>query len=172
MIDPLYKLSIYTIENINVFKDNRMNASDIVKKKQNQLLYNTYYKPTVYQSTVFSTVTILSSILTGTSPLPPYVSTDISYSSTLTTYNNYKVGPIYKSYEMIANINSINQEKYNSELQWKNTTSSLQYAYSTINSSFGANAIIIPSTVRVTSSFMLSNTGPVIQSFVDYNQRP
>ena len=45
-----------------------MNASDIIKAKQNQTLYKSYYQPTVFQSTIYSTLTIGSSILNKTGP--------------------------------------------------------------------------------------------------------
>jgi hypothetical protein len=115
-----------------------MNASDIIKKKQNTTLYKAYYNPVVYQSTVYSTIDTVSTIAPSNN----------SYASTVNTANTYICPPHILSYTMI---NDIINGKFSSgdkavaDLEWKNTTSTLTYYYS------GSN---------VTSSYVMSGPLP------------
>jgi hypothetical protein len=142
-----------------------MNASDIVKAKQNNTLHCAYYHPTVFQSTTYSTVNVVSSIINYVSS--GYVFSSTSYTSTQHTVNTAVCNPTFMSYEMQQQVLS---GKPVSELQWKLNTSTLAYAYSTTYSSFNNPANILPSSIRVTSTLVATGPGPVICPLVDYYQ--
>jgi len=74
-----------------------MNASDIVLSKQNGILFKAYYKPTVYQSTTYSTV---CSVLDASGV--------VVLSTCVNTVNTYVSNP-FLSYQLAANVN---QGKY------------------------------------------------------------
>ena len=123
-----------------------MDASDIIKKKQNVCLYNAYYNPVVYQSTVFSTINIVSSISSGST----------SYASTVNTVNTYVCQPqiiSYNLYNDIINGKFDSGDALVSKLEWENTTSSIEYFYSTS----GTGDIS-----SITSTFVLRGPGPLI----------
>ncbi len=81
-----------------------MNASDIIKSKQNRTLYQAYYRPTIFPSGTTSTISYypISTISTGSG----YIS---SITSTVTTQYNYICQTPNISYEIA---NSINSGKY------------------------------------------------------------
>jgi hypothetical protein len=119
-----------------------MFASDIVKAKQNGTLYKAYYNPTVYASTVYSTICPVSSITTGPDM---YVSSVISSVNTIDTYVCNT--PVI-SYQLANDINSgsyVCGNKKISELQWKanvnNPTENI-YAFQTY-STITENASVI-----------------------------
>ena len=141
-----------------------MNASDIVKTKQNNTLHCAYYNPTVLQSTTYTTVNTLSSIIKNISSGVIFAST--SYTSTTYTVNTSVCNPTFMSYEMKQNVLTMPT----SELQWKSNTSTLTYAYSSIYSSFNTPANILPSTVRVSSTLVATGPGPIICPLVTYYQ--
>ena len=98
-----------------------MNASDIVKAKQNQTLYKAYYKPTVFNSSVNTNVYKVSSIFNYVSSSQE-ITTD-SYASCITTVYNYVCNPHYITYEMVNQVNKgafVCGGKTPSEMQWKN----------------------------------------------------
>lgn len=142
-----------------------MNASDIVKSKQNKTLHCAYYKPTVFQSTTYSTLNVVSSIINYVSS--GYVFSSTSYTSSMHTVNNTVCNPTFMSYEMQQQVLS---GKPVSQLQWKLNTSTLAYAYSTTYSSFNNPANILPSTIRVTSTLVASGPGPVVCPVVTFHQ--
>jgi len=117
-----------------------MNASDIVKAKQNQTLYKAYYQPTVFQSTIYSTINVVSSVSRGD-----------SYTSCINTAYTYVCNPTFISYELA---NDVNQGSYvcggkaPSQLTWKNNVSTIQYTTS--------------SNIITGSTFVLGGEGPVI----------
>jgi hypothetical protein len=124
-----------------------MNASDIIKKKQNICLYRAYYDPVVYQSSVFSTLNPFSSISSGTT----------TYTTTVNIVTTYVCPPHILSYNLINDIVSgkiSSGDKPLSELEWKNTTSSVQYYYS-------SNV--------TTSSYVLSGPTPTICPTIQFN---
>jgi hypothetical protein len=104
-----------------------MNASDIVKLKQNGTLYKAYYRPTVYQSTVYSTIYPFSSINEGTP----------SYTSCINTVYTYSCNPPFISYELANDVNEgsyVCGGKTVSKMEWKANTSvptESVYAFST-----------------------------------------
>ena len=141
-----------------------MNASDIVKTKQNNTLHCAYYNPTVLQSTTYTTVNTLSSIIKNISSGVIFAST--SYTSTSYTVNTSVCNPTFMSYEMQQNVIT----KPVAGLQWKSNTSTLTYGYSSIYSSFNTPANILPSTVRVSSTLVATGPGPIICPLVTYYQ--
>ena len=155
-----------------------MNASDIVKAKQNRTLYQAYYRPDILGNGqfTFSTINVcpVSSISSGTS----------SYTSSVTTFYTYKCDEPVISYELA---NSINSGKYIcgypscssisiwntgqtipagvcgckiSNLAWKNTNSTLLYSYSTATYS----------SILTSSTSIMTGPGPVICPLVDFYQ--
>ena len=144
-----------------------MNASDIVKSKQNRTLHVAYYHPTVLEFTVYSTVNAVSSILNYVSS--SYMFTSTSYTSTLHTVNTRVCNPTFISYEMEQHVLSGNPV---SELQWTPVNSTIIYAYSTVYSSLIDPNTILPSTVRLSSTTVTTGPGPVIYPLVTFYQGP
>ena len=160
-----------------------MNASDIVKAKQNRTLFQAYYHPVITPSTTtfaFSTITSISSISTGTRVQSTVCSTIV--------YNNLCM-PNFISYQLA---NDVNQGKYLcntytlarqvggnavnttstatslctlSNLQWKNVNSTLISEYNPINSSLSSI-----STFSATSTFIQTGPLPVICPLVNFYQ--
>lgn len=146
-----------------------MNASDIIKAKQNQTLYKSYYQPTVFQSTIYSTLTIGSSILNKTGPSI----SSINYYSCNNIVNTYVCNPTFISYQFA---NDVKQGEYScggkvpSQLQWKNVNSTLVYAYSTVISSFSTPSNPIISTFRLSSTIVMTGPQPIICPLIDFYQ--
>ncbi len=167
---------------------NRMNASDIIKAKQNRALFQAYYRPTIFPGTtssgdtpfIVSTINYCpySSISSGGSILS-------SFTSSVTTSYLYTCNSPMPSYELA---NSINSGKYLcgfptcssisiwsnnttvpsgtcgckiSNLQWKNTSQGVFYNY---NYSTGST------TVSVTSTTVATGPTPLICPQVEFNQ--
>jgi hypothetical protein len=82
----------------------RMNASDIIKAKQSRTLYQAYYRPTFFSTTINSTISYcpISTISTAT----PIIS---SFTSSIVTHYLSRCTPPVISYELA---NSINQGRY------------------------------------------------------------
>jgi hypothetical protein len=142
-----------------------MNASDIVKAKQNRTLYKAYYRPTVFQSSIFSTLYIVSS---SSCPGGFVSSISTSYTSCLTQVNKYVCNPTFISYQFAKDVNDGSYEcglKSISKLQWKPQEEirylySTQYTISTISTAvnrFCSTPII--STFNLVTSSVLSTTG-------------
>lgn len=102
-----------------------MNASDIVNARKNKVLYKAYYNPTVFASSIFSTVTVLSSIV------DIFNNVSTSYSSSISTCNTYVCNPLFVSYEMAQNVANGSCSSKKSELKWVNNISTMVYAYDT-----------------------------------------
>jgi hypothetical protein len=135
-----------------------MNASDIVKNKQNKVLYQAYYRPTVFQSTVVSTVSLISTATT----------IDNSYGSTVITAYNYVCQPTFLSYEILNEVKNGKEACTNAcatQVTWSNLTSTTNYMYSTIYSTLST-----PCTIIVTSTFVQGNKGPVICPLINFYQ--
>ena len=148
-----------------LFNENRMNASDIVKAKQNKVLYKSLYNPTVFQSTVFSTINTVSSLI--------YPTFQNSYTSTVNTAYNYVCNPTFISYELANNVNNGQYAcgaKSVSYMQWKNLNNTTVYAYSTMYSTIISPSIPIPSSFSVTSTTILTGPTPVVQPFIEFYQ--
>ena len=135
-----------------------MNASDIVKNRQNKVLYKAYYQPTVFQSTVVSTLSPISSYTGGTT----------SYRSTVNTVYNYSCQPTFLSYELLNEVKNGKEECTGtcaSQVTWTNLTSTTQYMYSTIYSTLST-----PCTIIVTSTNVQGSKGPVICPLINFYQ--
>ena len=148
-----------------------MNASDIVKAKQSQTLYRAYSKPIVFQSTVFSTITPVSSILQYTIG-NTWVSTN-SYVSCVNTVNTYSAQPTFLSYDLAQSMKDgayVCGDRTRATLQWKNTQSTTIYAFSSIYSSFTTPNISTVSTIQVTSSIVQQAPGPKIVPLIQFYQ--
>jgi len=140
-----------------------MNASDLVKAKQNQTLYKAYYQPTVFQSTTFSTLTTVSSIIRVVSSGVPLTST--SYASCSQTVYQNTCEPTFTTYASrysIADGASTCMGRRPKETQWKANQPTTLYSYSTIYSTLIAPSTFAPSTVRVTSTVVLAAPAPKI----------
>lgn len=135
-----------------------MNASDIVKLKQNGALYKAYYHPTVFQSTVYSTLIPYSSIDGGTP----------SYTSCINTTYTYTCEPTFISYELakdVAEGSYVCGGKTTSKMTWKANTSiptQTIYAFSTYST-----AIQDASTILSVNSYAVR---PLISSDPVFNQ--
>jgi hypothetical protein len=135
-----------------------MNASDIVKNKQNKVLYQAYYRPTVFQSTVVSTVSLISTATT----------VDNSSESTVITAYNYVCQPTFLSYELLNEVKNGKEACTNAcatQVTWSNLTSTTKYMYSTIYSTLST-----PCTIIVTSTVVQGNKGPVICPLINFYQ--
>jgi hypothetical protein len=159
-----------------------MNASDIVKAKQNRTLFQAYYHPIITPSTTTTTIvvsTFISSLITDPA--------SIMQSNVCSTviYNNLCM-PSFISYQLA---NDVNQGKYLcntytlaqqvggnainttstaqtqckiSNLQWQTTLSTMTTAYNTD----GPTTISVTSLQSPVSTFIL----PVICPLVDFYQ--
>jgi hypothetical protein len=133
-----------------------MNASDITKKRQYCTLQNTY-QPTIFQSTSFQNIQVISSILDFTGPLSTLVYR-YQFASTNVNVPQYTCTPTFISYETVNQINPPCHSITNIvETQWKPNQSTLIYAYSTM---YGTGTT--PSTVYVTSTSLLTGPSPLI----------
>jgi len=136
----------------------RMNASDIVKNRQNTVLYKAYYQPKVYQSTVTSTLIPISSYTGGYN----------SYASTTNTVYTYSSQPTFLSYELMNEVKSgktVCTGACTTPLTFANLVSTTVLNYSTNYSTLST-----PLSFNITSSFVQGSTGPVICSLVDFYQ--
>lgn len=138
-----------------------MNASDIVKAKQNKVLYNSLYNPTVYQSTVFSTLRLYSSINLGNSIASSYI-------SCINTTYNYSCNPAFTTYETRNDVKEGAVACGAVSLSNLQFTSSdgMIYAYSTIYSTFGN--VSLPSSFIITSTIAPIASSPMICSINSY----
>lgn len=137
---------------------NRMNASDIVKNRQNKVLYNAYYQPIVFQSTVVSTL----------SPISSYTGGYASYESTVNTVYNYSCQPTFLSYELLNEVKNgkeVCTGTCASQLTWTNLTSTTQYMYATNYSTLST-----PLQISVTSTSVQGSKGPVICPLINFYQ--
>ena len=146
-----------------------MNASDIIKAKQNKVLYNAYYTPMISSSTIYSTLSVYSTTLNGS--LQPV----ISYTSCTTTAYNTRMGctPNVTSYETL---NQIKGGAYDcgaltvSQMQIGGIPNTAIYAYSTIISTMTTQGLNVPSSFMVTSTTVTAPPTPLITPFVIYRQ--
>ena len=146
-----------------------MNASDIIKAKQNKVLYNAYYTPMISSSTIYSTLSVYSTTLNGS--LQPV----ISYTSCTTTAYTTRMGctPNVTSYETL---NQIKGGAYDcgaltvSQMQIGGIPNTAIYAYSTIISTMTAQGLNVPSSFMVTSTTVTAPPTPLITPFVIYRQ--
>ena len=81
---------------------NRMNASDITKSRQNRVLFQAYYRPIVFPSSITSTINYLP--ISSVSTVSGYVS---SFASSINIQYGYKYTATAPSYELLNDINDI-----------------------------------------------------------------
>lgn len=133
-----------------------MNASDIVKIKQNKATALSYQQSFTLTSTVQSTIYEVSSIAGGST----------RYGSTLNTVYNTTCTPTFTTYQTR---NEVQQSPCTacstSSMKWKNTNSTIVYAYRSVYSTLSTT-----STVLTASTLVQTAPGPVICDGVSYRQ--
>lgn len=133
-----------------------MNASDIVKIKQNKATALSYQQSFTLTSTVQSTIYEVSSIAGGST----------RYGSTLNTVYNTTCTPTFTTYQTR---NEVQQSPCtacdSSSMKWKNTNSTIVYAYRSVYSTLSTT-----STVITASTLVQTAPGPVICDGVSYRQ--
>lgn len=161
-----------------------MNASDIVKAKQNRTLFQAYYHPAIVPSTTNTTTIYTSTLISSISS----VATQQSTLCSTVIYNNLCM-PSFISYQLA---NDVNQGKYLcdtytlarqvgantllttstavnlctlSNLQWKAVNPTVAYEYSSINSTLST-----VSTFLTTSSIIQTGPMPVICPLILFYQ--
>jgi len=135
-----------------------MNASDIVKNRQNKVLYRANYAPKVFQSTVVTTQI----------PISSYVGGFNSYSSITNTVYTYSAQPTFLSYELLNDVNDGKNActgTCTSQVSWTNLMSTTQYLYSVNYSTLST-----PLNIGVTSTIVKGSEGPVISPLVNFYQ--
>jgi hypothetical protein len=157
-----------------------MNASDVIKARRNKVLFQAYYRPTIFPNNTVSTTNFC-----------PFSSIDggaTTYTSSVNTIYKYKCEKPFLTYDNTYEmINDVNSGKYGcgypycstlsiwqtgetipvgtcnckiSNLQWKNTNSTVIYNMSTANYS----------SVITTSTVIMTGPGPVICPLINYYQ--
>jgi len=124
-----------------------MNASEIVKNKQ-QIMRSCAYHPTVFSSTILSTITPISSIAGST-----------SYASTLHTCYSYDC-QFYSSYELRSDVQQGLVDRgitLSSLTEWKPDTSTTLYAYRPLYSTLST-----VSSISVTSTLVQTGPSPLV----------
>lgn len=120
-----------------------MNASDVVKNKQNKVLYQAYYRPTVFQSTIGSTLYVISSINGGST----------RYGSTVQTVYNSLCQPNFMTYEMQKEVEQgralCDPNCPPSVEQWKATNTTLFKAYRTTYSTLSTASTVTSTTASI-----------------------
>lgn len=150
-----------------------MNASDIIRAKQSQILNKAYYTPTIFPGVNNN----VSTLVVSTVDYIPYSSISgqsTSYTSSINTEYLYVCAPTFTSYELANDVNNgmymesictsdLCNENSNcsTQLIWKNTNSTLVYNYA-----YSSNS----TTVDVTSTVIMSGPLPTICPLVDFYQ--
>jgi hypothetical protein len=154
-----------------------MNASDIVTRKQQTTLYKAYYQPTVFQSTSFSTLQTISSIIRMVSSGIPLTST--SYASTIYTVPLQTCEPTFMTYQTRHDIHQASCPPsrpcalFHPDYTPKATVSTTLYSYSTIYSTLVAPSTLYPSTIRIQSTTVLAAPPPhPCPPSIQYQQGP
>ena len=133
-----------------------MNASDIVKIKQNKAVALSYQQSFTLRSTVQSTIYQVSSIAGGST----------RYGSTLNTVYNTACTPTFTTYEMR---NEVQQSPCTScdasSMEWNRTNSTIMYAYRSVYSTLSTT-----STVLTTSTSVQTAPQPVVCNSISYRQ--
>jgi hypothetical protein len=127
-----------------------MNASDIVNNKQQIARSCAYDRPTVFSSTITSTITPISSIAGGST----------SYASTLRTCYSYACQPTYSSYELRSDVQQGLVDRgitLSSLTEWKPDTATTLYAYRPLYSTLST-----VSSISVTSTLVQTGPSPMV----------
>jgi hypothetical protein len=126
-----------------------MNASDIVKNRQQIVRSCAYDHPTVFVSTVLSTIIPISSIAGST-----------SYASSFHTCYSYACQPTYSSYELRSDVQQGLVDRgivLSSITEWKPDTTATLYAYYPLYSTLST-----VSTVSITSTSVQRGPAPLV----------
>ncbi len=148
-----------------------MNASDIIQRKQNTTLYKAYYQPTVFQSSVISTIRPISSIIRTISSGVPLTSS--SYASCTQTVYQQVCEPTFVTYQTRNAIGAGTATctgRTPKETRWVANQSTVVYAYSTIYSSLVNPSTLAASTIRVSSTVIQTGPTPVICPLLQLQQ--
>ena len=133
-----------------------MNASDIVKTKQNKAVALSYQQSFTLSSTVQTTIYQVSSIAGGTP----------RYGSTLNTVYDKTCMPTFTTYETRNKVQESPCTACNlSSMDWKNTNSTLMYAYQSVYGTLSTT-----STVLTTSTIVQTAPQPFVCDGVSYRQ--
>ena len=127
-----------------------MNASEIVNNKQQIARSCAYDRPTVFSSTILSTITPISSIAGGSA----------SYASTLRTCYSYACQPTYSSYELRSDVQQGLVDRgiiLSSLTEWTPDTPTTLYAYRTLYSTLST-----VSSISVTSTLVQTGPSPLV----------
>lgn len=171
-----------------------MNASDIIKMKQNKVLFESYYRPTIYPGTSNTGVNTLIKSTINIQPFSSIAFNPPSFTSTVTTNYLYTCTKPVISYQLA---NDINSGKYEceypycssisiapnvtipigtcdckiSELSWKKNTPTQIFSYSTILSTNQSLSTFV-SSVSITSTMTLTGPEPIICPSIEFYQGP
>jgi len=143
-----------------------MNASDIIKAKQNKTLYKAYYTPTVYSSTIYSTLTAFSSITDVGGSV-------VSYTSCINTAYKTVCNPTFTSYETLHQIKDGAYDcgaASGTSLQFIGVPTTIYASKTNYITYTTAGGIVQPGSFDVTSTIASIPTGPVITPFITYQQ--
>jgi hypothetical protein len=180
-IRHFYLHSLYPIEYLYFFFQRRsvivlpssftMNASDILQKKQNTTLYKAYYQPTVFQSTILTTIRPVSSIILAVSNGVPVRNT--SYASCTQTVYQTVCEPTFMTYQTRHALQDGTADctgRTPKETKWTANQSTILYSYSTIYSSLVNPSTLAPSTIRISSTIVQTAPMPLICPLIKLRQ--
>ena len=165
----------------DLYDKNRMNASDIVKAKQNRTLFQAYYHPattpfttstTIYTSTVLSSISegiyapVCSTLIYNNLCMPSFISYQLANDVNQGKYlcNTYTLAQQVGSNTVLTTSTATNLCTL-SNLQWKNVNSTLITEYST---TYSATSTL--STVFASSTFIQTGPLPVICPLISFYQ--
>jgi len=161
----------------------RMNASDIVKAKQNRTLFQAYYHPVMTPSTTSTTIytsTLISTISSPSAQQSTLCSTVIYNNTCMPTFISYQLANDVNQGKYLCNTytlakqvggNAVNTTSTAvnlctlSNLQWKSVNSTMIFEYSSLNSTLST-----VSSFSVTSTFIQTGPMPVICPLISFYQ--
>lgn len=171
-----------------------MNASDIIKMKQNKVLFESYYRPTIFPGTSNTGVNTLIKSTINVQPFSSIASQPPSFTSTVSQNYLYTCNKPIISYQLA---NDINNGKYEcgfpycssisiapnvtipigtcdckiSELTWESNIPTQILSYSTILSTNQSLSTFV-SSVMITSTIALTGPQPIICPGIEFYQGP
>jgi hypothetical protein len=172
-----------------------MNASDIIKMRQNKVQFEAYYRPTIFPGTSNTGVNTLVTSSINIEPYSSISSIGTSYTSTIAQNYLYTCNKPIISYELANNINNGKYEcEYPycsslsiwsnnqtipigtcnckiSELSWENNTPTTILSFSSIISTTPSLSTFV-STVMITSTNILTGPEPIICPSIEFYQGP
>jgi len=161
-----------------------MNASDIVKAKQNRTLFQAYYHPAIVSSATstitFYTSTLISSISSVATQQSTLCSTVIYNDLCMPSFISYQLANDVNNGKYLCNRYTLAQQvgantipttstAMNvctlSNLQWKNVNSTLIYEY---NPTYSTNSTLL--SIASTSTYIQTGPLPVICPLISFYQ--